>query len=187
MDTYFNNYDIPICMNKCPVNKKIFLECGTNPQDAIFEICNGYVKENQTFLLDRVYVDTGYLCKPDVKIEFSSLICFEAKDYVGSTHEVEVELLFKLIKTCYGKTECLETWTYKHEFEIKNDIDYVEIEKCEPFTVTFCDKSTPCDKNGACCEYKMIVEGKDFHGKFEKMKVLKPDLSAIAQGIPYHY
>ena len=118
----------------------------------------------------------------DVKIEFSSLIVFEAEDEEGSEHEVEVELLFKLIKTCHGKSECLETWKYLKEFDIENNIDELEIEISEPFTITFCDKSCPCDKTGACCEYKIVVEGKDFEGEFDTLKVIKPNISAIAQG-----
>jgi hypothetical protein len=70
------------------------LECGQDPQDAIFEIDDGIVKENQAFILDRLTVDTYDLHKPLVKIEFSSLIAFEGEDEETYEPEVEVDLLF---------------------------------------------------------------------------------------------
>lgn len=184
MDNYFNNYekDKNVCDKfKYPKPKKIFLECGAKPQDAIFEIDDGEVKCDQSFVLDRVFVDLNCLFKPLVKIEFSCLVWFEAEDEEGSEHEVQTELLFKLIKTCHGKSECIQSWKYFKEFDIENDIDELEVEISEPFTVTFCDQASPCDKFG-CCEYKMVVEGKEFEGEFDKLRVIKPDLSAIVQG-----
>ncbi len=161
----------------CLLPKKIILECGFNSQDAIFEIDDERVVKDQTFVLNRVIVDTTCLFKPIIKIEFSSIIYFEAEDYRGREHEIEVDLLFKLERTCNGVTECIQSWRYLKELEIKNDIDKLELEISEPFTVTYCDKS--CSN---CCEYKIIVEGKDFEGKFEALRIVKPDLSALAQG-----
>ncbi|MGI6413212.1 MAG: hypothetical protein ACOXZ5_06135 [Syntrophomonadaceae bacterium] len=53
----------------------------------------------------------------------------------------------------------------------------LEIEVSEPFTVTFCDRGI-CP---GCCEYRMLLEGKDFEGEFEYLRVVKPVLSAIIQ------
>ncbi len=159
----------------------LWLECGCNKQDAIFEIDDGSVEDDQTFVLSRVIVDAAHLCRPIVKIEFSSIVFFEAEDDSGSEHEVEVDLLFKLIRTCDGVSECVQSWRYLKEFEIENDIDELEIEISEPFTVTFCDRTCP-----HCCEYRMEVEGKDFEGEFEALRVVKPDLSAIVQGFSAH-
>jgi acetyl-CoA acetyltransferase len=47
-----------------------------------------------------------------------------------------------------------------------------------PFTVTFCDRNI-CP---GCCEYRIVVEGKDFEGEFEYLRVVKPVLTAIIQG-----
>ncbi|QSX05697.1 DUF4489 domain-containing protein [Sedimentibacter sp. zth1] len=165
------------CFSRCPKHKNIILECGCKPQDAIFEIDDGCVEDDQKFVLNRVTVDTTCLSKPVVKIEFSSIIFFEAEDDSGSEHEVEVDLLFKLIRTCNGVEECIQSWRYLKEFEIENSIDELEVEISEPFTVTYCDNPCP-----GCCEYKMKVKGKDFDGDFEAMRVIKPDLSALAQG-----
>lgn len=163
---------------KCARPKKILLECGCHPQDAIFEICNGNVKENQCFILDHVNVDTTCLYRPIVKIEFSSLVCFKAEDDCGLKHEIEVDLQFALIRTCKGVSECIQSWKYLKDFELKNSLEKLEIEISEPFTVTFCDNPCP-----GCCEYKMIVKGKDFDGKFDTLRVVTPNLSALAQGL----
>ena len=157
---------------------KIWFECGLDPQPAIFEIDDGCVEEKQSFVLGRVIVDAAHLCRPTVKIEFSSIIFFEAEDDSGSEHEIEVDLLFKLIRTCNGRSECIQTWRYLKEFSIENDIDELEVEISEPFTVTFCDRTCP-----NCCEYKMVVEGNDFDGEFDALRVVSPDLSAFVQGI----
>jgi hypothetical protein len=124
-----------------------------------------------------VLVDAANLCRPVVKIDFSSIIFFEAEDDRGSEHEVKVDLIFKLIRTCEGHSECIQTWRYLNEFEIKNDIDELEIEISTPFAVSFCDRTCP-----KCCEYRIEVEGKDFKGEFEALRVVSPDLSALVQG-----
>lgn len=171
---------------KHPKTKKILLECGSNPQDAIFEIDDGRVEKSQTFVLDSVIVDTTCLCRPLVKIEFSSLIYFEAEakngrgielQENGGDRELEVDLLFELVRICKDRKETIQSWRYIKEFEIERD-DKLEVEVSEPFTVTFCDRVCP-----DCCEYKMIVKGKDFEGDFDALRVAKPDLSALAQGL----
>ncbi len=164
--------------DNCYAPKKILLECGCNPQDAIFEIDDERVENNQEFVLDSVIVNTTYLCRPIVKIEFSSLIYFEVEaENSGCDREIEVDLLFELIKICKGNKECVQSWRYLKEYEIESD-DELEIEVSEPFTVTFCDRTCP-----DCCEYKMIVKGKDFEGEFEALRVVKPNLSALTQGL----
>ena len=180
MNCYYDRY----CNTNKPESKlcknpelKLWLECGLNPQDAIFEIDDGSVEENQTFVLNRVIVDAAHLSRPMVKIEFSSIIFFEAEDESGSEHEVEVDLLFKLIRTCNGHSECIQSWRYLKEIDIENDIDELEIEISQPFTVTFCDRTCP-----NCCEYRMVVEGTDFEGEFDALRVVTPDLSALVQG-----
>ncbi|HEY8389767.1 MAG TPA: DUF4489 domain-containing protein [Clostridia bacterium] len=185
MDSYYNNKKKEEYCPYVPYSKpkKILLECGQHSQDAIFEIDDGKVQEKQSFVLDKLIIDTTCLYKPVVKIEFSSLIAFEAEDEEGKEHEVEVDLLFKLIRICKnGKGEkdyeVVQTWRYLKEIDVEDSIKELEVEISEPFTVTFCDKTCP-----GCCEYKMIVEGKDFEGEFEFLRVTKADLSALAQGL----
>jgi hypothetical protein len=161
---------------KCPKPNDIILECGYKPESAFFEIDDGEVEEGQEFVLDRLRIDAKYLKKPIVKLEFSSLIVFEAEDEEGDEHEVEVDLLFKLIRVSKGDREVIQTWNYLYEIDVENDIDELEVEMSQPFTVTYCDK--PCSD---VCEYIMVVEGRDFEGDFDALRVVKPDLSAIAQ------
>ena len=168
--------------------KVVHVECGHDPQDAIFEIDDGFVKEGQAFVLDRLVVDADDLYKPLVKLEFSSLIQFEGEDEETYEPEVEVDLLFKLERICHGKKECIRSWRYLKEFDVEDPEERknleMEIEISEPFTVTFCDKGL-CP---GCCEYRIVVEGKDFEGEFEYLRVVKPVLSAIVQGyIPNDY
>lgn len=174
----FKERDCECCFfPKHPRPKKILLECGCHPEDAIFEIDYGKVEERQSFILDRVVVDTTCLCKPLVKIEFSSLVFFEAEAKNCGDKELEVDLLFELIKICDGKEEIVQKWRYLKEFEVEHD-DKLEVEISEPFTVTFCDRECP-----GCCTYKMKVTGKDFEGEFKALRVVKPDLSALAQDL----
>ncbi|HHU22902.1 MAG TPA: DUF4489 domain-containing protein [Clostridiales bacterium] len=169
---------ISCCVPKHSRPKKIIMECGCSPQDAIFEIDDGKVERNQCFVLDRVLVNTTGLDRAMVKIDFSSIIFFEAEDESGREHEVEVDLLFKLVRSCNGVSECIQTWRYLYELDVENDIDELEVEMSVPFSVSFCDRVCP-----GCCEYRMIVEGKDFEGEFDALRVTKPVLSALAQGL----
>ncbi len=179
MDYKCNGDNYAVCSKEkekdcCNKPRQVLLECGCNHQDAIFEIYNEYVKEHQTFDLDRLTIDTNDLCRPLVKIDFSSLVVVDAEDKNG---EFEVELLFELIRNCNGQKETLQSWIYKNSFELDQCNKDFEIETSVPFTVTFCDRPCP-----GCCDYKMIVKGKDFKGRFDALRVVKPNLSAIAQG-----
>ena len=87
-------------------------------------------------------------------------------------------MLFKLVRSCNGVSECIQTWRYLYELDVENDIDELEVEMSVPFSVSFCDRVC-----SGCCEYRMIVEGKDFEGEFDALRVTKPVLSALAQGL----
>jgi len=175
--TSFKDHDDLSYECKRPEHKDIILECGIRPADAFFEIDDGKVEKGQVFVLDRLRIDTTFLRKPVVKIEFSSLVVFEAEDEEGDEHEVEVDLLFKLIRVTDGDKECIQSWRYLYEIDVENRIDELEVEMSQPFTVTFCDKP-----HSGVHEYIMTVEGIDFEGEFDALRVVKPDLSAIAQG-----
>lgn len=181
---------------KHPKPKKIFLECGTRPQDAIFDVDRRRRgRRRQEFILDRVIVDTSCLCRPQVKIEFSSIIyfkgeadyrcreaeavtkeCGEAELQCGEK-EIEVDLRFELVRICNGVEETVREWRYLKEFEIDSD-DNLEVEISEPFTVTYCDRECP-----GCCIYKMKVTLRDLDGDFDALRVVTPNISALAQGI----
>ncbi len=176
-DDYKEELDKDCCfVPQHPKPKKILLECGCRPQDAIFDLDYCHEKRVQEFVLDRVIVDTTCLCRPVVKIEFSSLVVFEAEGKGLCEKEIDVELQFILERICNGHKEVVQTWQYENEIKVK--AEKLELDISEPFTVTFCDRTCP-----GCCEYKMIVKGKDFEGDFKAVRVVKPDLSVLAQGI----
>lgn len=105
------------CYPKHPKPKKIFLECGCCPSDAIFNPC---YDEGKTKVLDRVTVDTTCLCRPLVKIEFSSLVDFEVLRYwcwLQSTFELE--LTFELYRICNGNEQFLRDWVYRKRISFK--------------------------------------------------------------------
>lgn len=166
-----------------PLPKKILLECGIHPQDAFFEVDHGCVKPHQSFILDKVVLDTNCFCKPLIKLEFSSLVVFEAKTFELPVKDqkdlcgkkINVELLFELIRVCDKDEETVQIWKFRKEFEI-GYTDKLEVAISEPFTVTACDKVCP-----GCCIYKMKVFGKDFEGIIKELRVIKPNLSALAQ------
>jgi len=152
----------------------LFLECGSRPQDATFLIDGGTVVPDQSFVLDRVFLETRKLIKPLIKLEFSSLVAIEA---TGT--EVTASLLFSLVKVCGNTTDVLQTWEYV--VSTAGDTE-ATVASSQPFTVTFCDRPLPCDPPFGCCEYRMIVEGVSFTGTFTSLRVIRPDLSAIVQG-----
>ena len=39
------------------------------------------------------------MCDPVVKLDFTSIIAFEATDRIGAENQIEVELLFKLLES----------------------------------------------------------------------------------------
>lgn len=163
--------------DRCPKPNNIILKCGHRPQDAVFDIDQGEVIVYQKFVLDRLRVDTSKMCDPVVKLDFTSIIAFEATYRIGAEHQIEVELLFKLIRICNGDKEVVQTWKYEFDHDIENDIDELRIERKESFAVSFCDNPCP-----GCCEYKMVVEVLDTEGNFDFLRVKKPNLTAIAQG-----
>lgn len=157
---------------------KLWFECGFNPQDAVFEIDDGRVEREQSFVLNRVVVNASQVHHPIVKLDFSCIIFFEAEDEQGFEHEVEVDLLFKLIRTHEGHSECVQTWRYLNEIDVEGSIQELELEISDSFAFSYCDR--PCAR---CCEYRVVVEGRDFEGEFDALRVTQPELTAFVQGI----
>lgn len=156
---------------------RIWLETASNPQDAVFAIDDERVESGQCYVLNRLPVNASNLNNPVVKLDFSCIVSFDAEDEQGREHEVEVDLLFKLIRNHNGCGECLKTFRYLFEIDVENSIDEIEVEISESFAFSYVDR--PCPK---CCEYLVVVEGRDFEGEFEHLRVTSPTLSAIIQG-----
>lgn len=171
------------CIHR-PVKKVLFLECGNRPQEATFQIDGGAVLPEQ-FVLDRIFIDTKKLCKPLIKFEFSSLVSFVATDTDGEDPlTVSVNLLFTLVRVCGpgpNNAEVIQSWEYINSTTVTDTA--LTLESSEPFTVTFCDTPNPCERGAGCCEYRIVVEGVAFAGTFTSLRVTRPDLSAIVQGV----
>ena len=90
------------------------------------------------------------------------------------------------MRVCNGVCETIQSWRYQKEIDVEDDNETatleLELEISEAFSVTYCDRSCP-----GCCEYKMVVEGKDFEGEFDYLRVVKPTLTAIVQGTVQEY
>lgn len=161
--------------------QKLFLEFGFSPEAAVFDIDDGEVRENQWFILDRVSVDTSNLIKPTIKIDFTSLVVFAGEDEGTYEPEVEVDLLFRLERICNGTYSTIQSWRYLKEIDVEDDNERLslelELEISESFAVSYIDKNCP-----GCCEYRIVVEGRDFEGEFDYLRVIKPTLTALVQG-----
>lgn len=164
--------------NPSNTGHKIWLVNGFNPQDACFIIDDGQVVQNQSFVLSRLMVNAGKLTNPVVRLDFTCIVFFESEDEEGPEHEVEVDLLFKLIRVQEGNAEVLRTFRYLYEVDVENGIGELEVEMSESFAFSYTDR--PCPR---CSEYLVVVEGRDFEGEFDALRVVSPHLSAIVQGI----
>ena len=75
-EDYVGSHDCCIIMTD-PKPKKMLLECGQNLESARFDTSS---TTEQTFTLGRVIIDTSCLKKPEVKIEFSSIVFFQTPE-----------------------------------------------------------------------------------------------------------
>lgn len=155
--------------------KKILLECGQNFETARFDLDGA---DNQRFTLGRVIVDASCLYKPEVKIEFSSIVFFQSDqpDQTGST----IVLNFELKRSCNnGDIEPVLTRLYRKDTQI-NMMSVNEIISSEPFTISFCE----CLDCSVCCEYIVEVSGNlNNFVNIGKAEVGDLSLGAFAQGL----
>jgi hypothetical protein len=107
--------------------QNVTLVCGARPQDAIFEIDDDEVEDDQSFILDTLQVDVRCKDSALVKLEFSSLVFFEAEGEDGGESEITVDLLFELVRVCNNYEEVIQSWRYLKEFEITTIIKYQKI------------------------------------------------------------
>ncbi|PAB59015.1 hypothetical protein CCE28_12595 [Anaeromicrobium sediminis] len=116
------------------------LECG---QSADQPLPTELALTDTPVPLATVTINTKCLCKPCVKIEYSSIITL-----TGVTDFIDgfIDLKFRLCKKCKkGQKKELQRWEYRH-----NDVDPGETWK-DSFTVTFCECLDCFDED--CCQY----------------------------------
>ena len=127
--------------------EKIIFECGESVEAANFTI-GASVPE--TFTLAGVFVDISKLCRPQVKIEFSTVVTFTA---VAFTNPVDIKMTFALKRKCGNGPEItVREWEYNNSFSIPS-FTFASRSVSEPFTISFCE---PMQCPG-CCEYFMEV------------------------------
>lgn len=128
--------------------KRIIFECGESVEMANFDVSSS---EEETFTLARVFVDTRQLCRPQVKIEFSTLVTFESAETDTS---VDIRMTFALKRQCGdGPVMTIREWEYINDFSFNTPIEF-DIESVnEPFTISFCEPLQCPD----CCKYFVDV------------------------------
>lgn len=159
--------------------KRIIFECGESVAIADFDVSSS---EEETFTLARVFVDTRQLCRPQVKIEFSTLVTFESAEADTS---VDIRMTFALKRRCGdGTAMTVREWEYINDFSFNTPIDIQMESVSEPFTISFCEP-IQCP---ACCEYFMDVTATP-NTDFENIEfaIVNPEndasMSAFAKGI----
>ncbi len=138
--------DYAECEIKHPLPRKVLFECG-NPGSSIT-----FTREGQSFTVASATIDTTCLCKPKVKVEFSSLVTFSIVE--GTEFPYVVRLQFELIKACEnGQEIACDTKMYERF------IDGPPVVFDRPFSLidTFSFISCECNTCIGCCDYSVRV------------------------------
>ncbi|WP_432665319.1 DUF4489 domain-containing protein [Wukongibacter baidiensis] len=158
--------------------KRIIFECGESVEAANFTIDSS---SQETFTLARVFVDSSKLCRPQVKIEFSTQVVFAATPV---TDPVNIRMTFTLKRQCGdGPEMTIREWEYINSFDIDN-FTFAARSVSEPFTISFCEPLQCPD----CCEYFVEVTATPATDFTNIMSAaVNPDndasMSAFAKGI----
>lgn len=127
--------------------EKIIFECGQSVEATDFTIESSIP---ETFTLANVFIDISKLCRPQVKIEFSTLVSFTG---TATSNPVDVKMTFALKRKCgNGQARTIREWEYTNSFQLSN-FTFATRSVSEPFTISFCE---PMQCPG-CCEYFMEV------------------------------
>jgi len=175
----------PNCCTKGPKHpnpKDVILACGREVNTIDRTFTRGDLPIPEPVVLARVFVDTNCLCKPIVKIDFSTLIRYA--DNGGLT----ILLTFKLFKQCNnGPKIALETYQFERGAVIRtatNDLP-IEFITIDSFGFTFCDDET-C--SGDCCVYTVELTNVEIpstsgQSTVDNVRINKSAINAIAQGL----
>mgnify|MGYP000928171067 FL=1 len=150
-----------------PVPKPILFECGTGGGFTFSANCSSSTEDNAPCIctpktVANVTLDTSCLCRPKVKVEFSSIIHF-IPDSDG-----HAQLEFDLVRCCKDFPECvIGTWNY-------------EIEENDRFAKSFCFDYCDCSACPGCCTY--IVKCRPVFVKNCSVCVTNCHLAIFAQG-----
>lgn len=155
------------CELKHPIPKKILFEC--SPSSAV----KTFASQGQSFTAACVAIDTTCICKPKVKIEFSSMITLNA----DVTDDFEVGLRFELIKVCDNRKE-LSCGTWMYERIISRNISDFFTTLTDSFSFIYCE----CQSCPGCCQYFVRVTADTFlvGGQNVTVTVAGSNMAAIA-------
>lgn len=93
------------------LSRTLCFECGTGGGYTF--VSNSNMKENESHsytskILASVALDADWLCKPKVKVDFSSIIHFVPRNTQG-----QCQLEFDLVRLCKDSPDCvIGTWNY---------------------------------------------------------------------------
>ena len=173
--TDFNNSKRDCCQDggKHPDVKGVILVCGKRFNETIEDVEVDDLPTNP-IVLARVTIDTACLCKPIVKIDFSTILQISTDDTPS------IVLVFALVRTCNSTREILE----RYRLKFKAFPGFAQIEEEERiFAFTFCDDEFSCHRD--CCFYTVELisatgtEDNDLR-QFENRNTA---INAIAQGL----
>lgn len=135
------------CELKHPIPKKILFEC--SPSSAV----KTFTSQGQSFTAACIAIDTTCICKPKVKIEFSSIVTLN----VDATDSFEVRLQFELIKICDDRKE-LSCGTWMYERFIPGTLSEFLSTLTDSFSFIYCE----CQTCPGCCQYFVRVTAETF-------------------------
>ncbi|WP_432665624.1 DUF4489 domain-containing protein [Wukongibacter baidiensis] len=137
--------DCAKCQPKHSLPKKILFECGIPGSSITF------TSAGQSSVVSSTSIDTTCLRKPNIKVEFSSIVTFDA--VIGSTPPLVTRLKFELVKICDNRQELIcDTHMYERFFAETGNIGTPFI-LSDSFTFVFCE----CNAFPGCCEYFVRV------------------------------
>lgn len=136
------------CEPKHTLPKKLLFECGDPCSPMTFTM------EDQSFTASSVSIDTTCLSRPKIKLEFSSIVTFDAIE--GTIFPFEVRLRFELVKVCDNRPEITcDVNTYERVINSRSGFFQLNspLRLTDSFSFVFCECNTFPD----CCEYFVRV------------------------------
>lgn len=172
------------CKPLHPVPSGVILACGTGCGVILPEHDEKHSQLENPYAIASVTIDTTCLCKPTIKLDFSTLIMFREND--GD----DLRLTFRLSKTSSeGQTVYLNTWNFERDFDFawrtraaqKEDESssrsgmYIDAETVDSFCFTFCE----CNTCPGCYVYTVEIINAETEG-VDCVAVTNSMINAIA-------
>lgn len=153
------------CVPKDITTKKVVLKCGEGNRSRTFRS-----SIESPFQLAEVTIDTKYLCKPLVNIEFSSIVSFDRLAIGG-----DARLRYELFRICDKKSPVsLGVWVME-----RVDNEAVQRKSTNIFNFTFCD----CISCPGLCKYFVAVTPIQITEGLITATVSNGGIAALDQGV----